>query len=43
MAENIIARKPIIGSVAVREIEKSDAPQAYKNIDMTSKTTNMRI
>jgi hypothetical protein len=43
MAENMIARKPIIGSVAEREIENSDAPHAYKNIDITSKTTNMRI
>jgi hypothetical protein len=43
MAENIIARNPIIGSVAERGIEKSDAPHAYKNIDITSNTTNMRI
>jgi len=43
MAENIIARNPIMGSVAERDIEKSDAPHAYKKIDMTSKTTNMRI
>ena len=41
MAENIIARNPIIGSVAEREIEKSDAPHAYKNKDITSNTTNM--
>jgi hypothetical protein len=32
-----------MGSVAERDIEKSDAPHAYKKIDMTSKTTNMRI
>jgi hypothetical protein len=43
MAENIIARNPIIGSVAERGIEKSDAPHAYKKSDMTSNTTNMRI
>jgi hypothetical protein len=43
MAENIIARNPIMGRVAERGIEKSDAPHAYKKIDMTSKTTNMRI
>ena len=43
MAENIIARNPIIGSVAEREIEKSDAPHAYKNNDITSNTTNMRM
>jgi len=43
MAENIIAKNPIIGSVAEREIENSDAPHAYRNMDITSKTTNMRI
>jgi hypothetical protein len=43
MAENIIARNPIIGRVADLDIEKSDAPHAYKNKDITSKTTNIRI
>ena len=43
MAENIIARNPITGRVADRDIEKSDAPHAYKNIDITSKTTNIRM
>jgi len=43
MAENIIARNPKIGSVADLDIEKSEAPHAYKNIDITSKTTNIRI
>jgi len=43
MAENITARKPIMGSVAEREIEKRDAPHAYKKIEMTSKTTNIKM
>ena len=43
MAANIIPRNPMIGRVAVLGIEKRAVPHAYRKIDMTSKTTNIRM
>jgi hypothetical protein len=42
IAANIIPKKAIIGSVAVLGKFKSELPHAYRNIAITSKTTNIR-
>ncbi len=43
IAANIIPKKTIMGKVAVRGRFKSELPQAYKNIAITSKTTNIKM
>ena len=43
MAENIIAKNAIIGSVAALGIKNKDTPQRYRKIVITSNTTNIRI
>jgi|SaaInlV_165m_DNA_1040744.scaffolds.fasta_scaffold305859_1 hypothetical protein len=42
IAANIIPKKAIIGKVAVRGRSKSELPQAYKKIAITSKMTNIK-
>ena len=42
MAANIIPKNAIIGNVAVLGKLKSELPQAYRKIAITSKTTNIR-
>ena len=43
MAANIMARNPIIGRVADRGIIDNALAQAYRKIESTSKTTNIRM
>ena len=38
----MIPKKAIIGKVAVRGRSKSELPQAYKKIAITSKMTNIK-
>lgn len=42
MAANIIPKNAIIGKVAVLGRFRIELPQAYRNIAMTSKMTNIR-